>query len=138
MAKQQQKTNAMRILEQKALPHRVNFYECGEFTDAVQIAEMLGLKNCFDDVDGWAGISEEQVLERNPDYIVTITMYFGEGPTPEEEIMSRPGWGEVTAVANHAILNLQNNELSRPIPRLLDGAQMLFDFVTAEQAEKAA
>jgi Cys-tRNA(Pro)/Cys-tRNA(Cys) deacylase len=42
MAKQQQKTNAMRILEQKKLPHTVNYYECGEFTDAVQIAEMLG------------------------------------------------------------------------------------------------
>ena len=38
----QQKTNAMRILEQKALPHRLNFYDCDEFTDAVQIAEMLG------------------------------------------------------------------------------------------------
>ena len=41
MAKQQ-KTNAMRILEQKKLPHRLCFYECSEFTDAVQIAEMLG------------------------------------------------------------------------------------------------
>lgn len=38
----QQKTNAMRILEQKKLPHRLNFYECGTFTDAVQIADMLG------------------------------------------------------------------------------------------------
>ena len=38
----QQKTNAMRILEQMQLPHRVNFYECDEFTDAVQIAQMLG------------------------------------------------------------------------------------------------
>ena len=119
-------------------PLEWGLWTAGKGTFMNEIAEMLGLKNCFDDVDGWAGISEEQVLERNPDYIVTITMYFGEGPTPEEEIMSRPGWGEVTAVANHAILNLQNNELSRPIPRLLDGAQMLFDFVTAEQAEKAA
>lgn len=41
MAKQQ-KTNAMRILEQKKLPHTCNFYECSEFTDAVQIAQMLG------------------------------------------------------------------------------------------------
>lgn len=41
MAKQQ-KTNAMRILEQKKLPHRLNFYDCDEFTDAVQIAQMLG------------------------------------------------------------------------------------------------
>ena len=37
----QQKTNAMRILEQKALPHRLNFYDCDEFTDAVQIVNMI-------------------------------------------------------------------------------------------------
>ena len=56
-------------------------------------------------------------------------MYFGEGPTPVEEILSRPGWENVTAVKNNAILNLQNNELSRPAPRLADGAKMLYDFV---------
>ena len=73
---------------------------------------------------------------------MTITMYFGEGPTPEEEILSRKGWEEVTAVVNGDILNLQNNELSRPAPRLLDGAQMLYDFVygadeAAEEDEAA-
>ena len=73
-------------------------------------------KNCFADVEGWAEISEEQVLERNPDYIMTISMYSGEGPTPEEEIASRAGWENLTAVKNGAILNLQNNELSRPAP----------------------
>ena len=104
-----------------------------------EIAELLGLKNCFADVDDWAQISEEQVLERNPDYILTITMYYGEGPTPEEEIASRAGWENVTAVKNGAILNLQNNELSRPAPRLADGAQMLADFVASIEAnDKAA
>lgn len=38
----QPKTNAMRILEQKQLPHHCFFYDCKEFTDAVQIAAMLG------------------------------------------------------------------------------------------------
>ena len=99
-----------------------------------EVAEMVGLKNCFADLEGWAQISEEQVLERNPDYIVTITMYYGQGPTPEEEIMSRPGWENVTAVQNAAILNLPNNELSRPIPRLADGAKMLYDFVMEIEA----
>ena len=98
----------------------------GTFMD--EIATMMGLENCFADVEGWAEISEEQVLERNPDYILTITMYYGEGPTPEEEIISRAGWENVTAVQNNAILNLQNNELSRPAPRLAEGAQMLYDF----------
>ena len=80
-----------------------------------------------------------ELLGRNPDYIMTISMYFGEGPTPEEEIASRAGWENVTAVKNGAILNLQNNELSRPAPRLAEGAQMLADFIAGVEAnDKAA
>ena len=73
------------------------------------------------------------MIERNPDYIVTITMYFGEGPTPVEEIMGRTGWENVTAVKNGAILNLVNNELSRPTPRLKDGAILLNNFVVEHE-----
>ena len=113
-------------------PLQYGLWTAGTNTFMDEIAAMLGLKNCFADVDGWGEISEEQLLERNPDFIVTITMYFGEGPTPEEEILSRAGWENVTAVKNQKILNLQNNELSRPAPRLADGAQMMFDFVYGE------
>lgn len=117
-------------------PLEYGLWTAGKGTFMNEIAEMLGMKNVFDDVDGWAEISEEQVLERNPDYIVTITMYFGEGPTPEEEIMARPGWENVTAVQNGAILNLQNNELSRPTPRLTDGAMLLHNFVVTHPIEE--
>lgn len=110
-------------------PLQWGLYAAGKNTFMDEISTMLGLTNCFADVEGWSAISEEQVLERNPDYIVTITMYSGEGLTPEEEILSRTGWENVTAVQNKAILNLQNDELSRPAPRLADGAQMLYDFV---------
>lgn len=113
-------------------PLQYGLWTAGANTFMDEIATMLGLKNCFSDVEGWGEISEEQVLDRNPDYIVTISMYYGEGPTPEEEILARAGWENVTAVQNQAILNLQNNELSRPAPRLADGAQMLFDFVYGE------
>ncbi|MBR0401341.1 MAG: hypothetical protein IJH73_02375, partial [Lachnospiraceae bacterium] len=57
---------------------------------------------------------------------------------PTEEILSRTGWENVTAVQNEAILNLQNDELSRPVPRLVDGAQMLYDFVTGTVTAEAA
>lgn len=119
-------------------PLQWGLWTAGSGTFMNEIAEMLGLKNCFADVDGWGQISEEQVLERDPDYIVTISMYYGEGPTPEEEIMSRAGWENVTAVKNGAILNLQNNELSRPAPRLADGAQLLYTFVYETMAAKKA
>ena len=113
-------------------PLEYGLWTAGSGTFMDEIAQMLGLKNAFADVEGWAEISEEQVLERNPDYIVTISMYYGEGPTPVEEIESRTGWENVTAVKNGKILNLQNNELSRPGPRLADGAKALYDFVYGE------
>ena len=102
----------------------------GSFMD--EVADLLGLKNIFDDVEGWGSVSEEQVLSRNPDYIVTVSMYYGEGPTPEEEICSRAGWEDLTAVKNNAILNISSNELTRPGPRLADGAKQLYDFVYGE------
>lgn len=113
-------------------PLEYGLWTAGKNTFMDEAAQMLGLKNCFDDVEGWGEVSEEQVLERNPDFIVTISMYFGEGPTPEEEIASRAGWENVTAVKNGKILNLPNNELSRPGPRLADGVQALYDFAYGE------
>lgn len=113
-------------------PLQYGLWTAGSGTFMDEIANMLGLTNCFADVTGWGEISEEQVLERNPDYIVTISMYYGEGPTPEEEILSRTGWENVTAVKDGKILNLQNNELSRPGPRLADGAKAMYDFVYGE------
>lgn len=119
-------------------PLQWGLWTAGRGTFMDEIAELAGLKNCFADVDGWAEVSEEQVLERNPDYIVTISMYYGEGPTPVEEILSRAGWENVTAVKNEAILNLQDNELTRPGPRLADGAVMLNDFVISSTALDSA
>ena len=113
-------------------PLEYGLWTAGANTFMDEIATMMGLKNCFSDVEGWAEISEEQVLARNPDYIVTISMYYGEGPTPVEEIASRAGWENVTAVKDGKILNLQNNELSRPAPRLAEGAKALYDFVYGE------
>ena len=44
MAKSKEiKTNAMRILDTKKIPYTTHTYECDEFIDAKQIADMLGL-----------------------------------------------------------------------------------------------
>ena len=111
-------------------PLQYGLWTTGNGTFMDEIAVMLGLTNCFADVSGWGQISEEQVIERNPDYIVTISMYTGDGPKPEEEIMARAGWQNITAVRNKAILDLPNNELSRPSYRLADGAKLLDAFIT--------
>lgn len=43
MAKQEPKTNAMRILESLKIPYTAHTYECKEFVDGIQIADLLGL-----------------------------------------------------------------------------------------------
>ncbi|MDE7321196.1 MAG: Cys-tRNA(Pro) deacylase [Lachnospiraceae bacterium] len=46
MAKSEQtklKTNAMRMLDTKKIPYTTRTYECNEFINAMQIADMLGL-----------------------------------------------------------------------------------------------
>jgi iron complex transport system substrate-binding protein len=112
-------------------PLEYGLWTAGSGTFMDEVATMLGLKNIFADTAGWAEISQEQVLEANPDIIVTIGMYFGEGLTPVDEILAREGWQDITAVKSGDILNLPNNELSRPGPRIADGAKALFDFAKA-------
>lgn len=42
-ARAKNKTNAMRLLDTKKIPYTTHTYECDEFIDAIQIADMLGL-----------------------------------------------------------------------------------------------
>ena len=113
-------------------PLEWGLWTAGANTFMDELATMCGLTNAFADVDGWAAISEEQVLARDPDYIVTITMYWGEGPTPVEEIKGRTGWESVKAVTGDAVYNADSNAVSRPGPRLKDAAIELFNFVYGE------
>ena len=108
----------------------------GTFMD--EIAGLLGLTNAFADVDGWAAISEEQLLSRDPDYIVTTLMYYGEGPTPVEEIMGRDGWDGLKAIQNGQVFNADSNSITRPGPRLADAAQALYQFILEHEALEPA
>ena len=119
-------------------PLEYGLWTAGKNTFMDELATMCGLTNAFADVDGWAQISEEQVLERDPDYIVTTSMYWGEGPTPVEEIMGRTGWESLKAIQNAAVLNADSNEITRPGPRLKDAAITLFQFVNGGEALEPA
>lgn len=110
-------------------PLEYGLWAAGDDTFMNEIADILSLENIFEDVDGWAEVSEEQVISRNPDYIVTISMGSTTHETPVDEILDRDGWEDISAVKNKAVLNLVNNELSRPSPRLVDGARLLEEFI---------
>ena len=117
-------------------PLQWGLWAAGKGTFMDELAEICGLTNAFADLNDWAAISEEQVLARDPDYIVTITMYYGEGPTPVEEIVGREGWGGLKAVKNGTIFNADSNAISRPGPRLKDAAIELYNFINDIKAEE--
>ena len=116
-------------------PLQWGLYSAGRSSYMNELAEICGLKNIFDDLeDAWAMVSEEQVIERNPDYIVLIT---GMGSEGVEEVLSRNGWEDISAIKNVKVFNDDDSCMARPSPRLKDAAIELYNFVNDIEAEEA-
>jgi iron complex transport system substrate-binding protein len=110
-------------------PLEFGLWSAGTGTFMDEIAALLGLTNIFADVDGWKEVSEEQVIQRSPDFIVTTTMSYEGSQNPVDEVMGRQGWGDITAIKNGKVYNADSNAITRPGPRLADAATALYDFV---------
>lgn len=119
-------------------PLEWGLWAAGKNTFMDELAAICGLTNAFADVEGWGEVSQEQVIARDPDYIVTTTMYYGEGPTPVEEVMGRTGWEGMKAIQSGQVYNADSNAVSRPGPRLKDAAIELYNFINGTDAEEPA
>lgn len=110
-------------------PLEYGLYASGSGTFMDELATMLGLKNIFAESEGWLQVSEEQVIAKNPDYIVTTTMSFDSTQNPVDEVLNRTGWNGITAIKNGDVYNADSDAITRPGPRLADAAIELYDFV---------
>ena len=114
-------------------PLEWGLWTSGSHTFMDELAQLLGLTNAFADVEGWAEVSQEQVIERDPTYIVTTGMDYGTGVTPVDEILGREGWQDMTAIQNRKVFNADSNQVTRPGPRLVEAAEALYAFVYGGQ-----
>ena len=106
----------------------------GTFMD--DLGRMCGLTNAFQDLQGWQGTSEESVLARDPDFIITTSAYsYATGQGGVEEIQGRPGWDVLKAVQNGRVFAVDYDAITRPGPRLMDAVKELFDFVSIPDAQ---
>ncbi|OON99308.1 MAG: hypothetical protein ATN35_13310 [Epulopiscium sp. Nele67-Bin004] len=71
-------------------------YSTGKGTYLNEMIEMVGAQNALS-VSDWVAITDEMVVEANPDVIITNVDYVDD---PIGEIMSRNGWDSITAIQN--------------------------------------
>ena len=94
----------------------------GTFIDT--LIAMAGGRNVGAGLKGqWAQISLEELVRQNPDLIILGDTVWG-GNTPAL-VKQRGGWQAMNAVKNDKIFPFDDNLMSRPGPRLVDGLEAL-------------
>jgi cobalamin transport system substrate-binding protein len=71
----------------------------------------------------WAQISLENLIIENPEVILLGDAVWG-GVTPEA-VAARSGWNSLAAVQNGKVFPFDDNLISRPGPRMVDGLEQL-------------
>ncbi len=72
--------------------------------------------------DSYPQVSLEQIVATNPAVIILGDSMWG---VTVESVLSRPGWEGIDAVKNNNIFAFDDNLVSRPGPRLVDGLEQL-------------
>ncbi len=70
----------------------------------------------------WAQISQEELIVQNPDLILLGDAKFG---TSVDMVKQRPGWDAIKAIQTGSVLPFDDDLVSRPGPRLIDGLEAL-------------
>ncbi|HEY2980483.1 MAG TPA: cobalamin-binding protein [Anaerolineales bacterium] len=98
-------------------------YTAGKGTFVTLLIERAGGHNIAADLEGYPRLSLEQVVAADPAFIILGDGTYG-GVTPED-VAGRPGWEKLSAVKNGQVLPFDDNLVSRPGPRLVDGLEAL-------------
>jgi len=102
------------LFEIAALPY---IYSFGSGTFLDEMITLLGAQNVLADQYSWLSVNEEDAVAANPDVILTSVNYIEDSVG---EIMSRPGWEAVTAVANGDVHYIDNGKSSLPNHHIVD------------------
>jgi iron complex transport system substrate-binding protein len=94
----------------------------GTFIDT--LLKMAGANSMSSTLEGaWVQVSLETIIESDPEIILLGDATWG-GVTPEM-VAARGGWDALTAIQNGNVFPFDDNLVSRPGPRLVDGLEQL-------------
>ena len=92
------------------------FWTTGPDTLEGEVFDLLKLQNIAEDISGYAQLSAEQIVEGNPDIILT---------PDREAYFDNPAFKDVAAVKNNMVLELEGDPLSVSGTRFVDGIEQL-------------
>jgi len=102
-------------------PNKPYTYGPGTFGDL--LIERAGGHNIGSVVtDPYPQLSLEQIVVENPSFIILGDSLWGVTP---ESVMERAGWETIEALKSNQIFPIDDNLISRPGPRLVDGLETL-------------
>lgn len=104
-------------------------FTAGKGTFITLLIERAGGHNIASDVDGYPQLSLEQVVAADPAFIILGDAKFGTTP---ESIAQRPGWANLSAVKNGKVFPFDDDLVSRPGPRMVDGLEELAKLLRPE------
>lgn len=91
--------------------------------------DAAGVENIFADQSGWLSVTEEDVITRNPEVILSPATYMEDAIG---EILGRAGWDKIGAVANKQVYLVDGDIMSRPAPRIGEAVQNMAEAVYPE------
>ena len=105
-------------------------WTAGAGTFLSQLIGMAGGSNVGDRLQGdYAQMSQEELLIANPMVILLGDAAYG---VTAEQVAARPGWGSLAAVQENRIYPFDDNLVSRPGPRLVDGLEQIAKLLRPE------
>jgi iron complex transport system substrate-binding protein len=106
-------------------PLEYGLWTCGKGTFQDELLTIVGAENIFSDVEGWGGVSEEQVIARDPAVIISTVGTLDDAETTVSEIEGRANWDAISAVASGSVFVVDSDAIQRPGPRLVTAARDL-------------
>ena len=105
-------------------------WTAGKGTFISMIIEKAGGKNLGDDVEGsWIQVGLETLIDADPEIILLGDYKYGSTP---EAVAARTGWDGLTAVAEGQMYGFDDNLVSRPGPRLVEGLETIAQILHPE------
>ncbi|QMT18198.1 ABC transporter substrate-binding protein [Planococcus maritimus] len=107
-------------------------YTTGKSTFMQEILDHANVTNVFEDLEGWPNISEEEVITRDPEIILTTVSYVEDAVG---DIEARDSWSAVEAIENGEVHFIDSDITSRPGPRIGEAVQLVAETVYPELME---